>query len=65
VLICVKSTEYSQATTVVYTQEYPITVSMVGIGQISRLIARCLPIISWIPQCTHMDITQNLLKINK
>ena len=55
-LICVESTEYSQ--------EYPITVSMVGIGQMSRLIARCLPIISWIPQCTHMDITRNLLKIN-
>jgi len=37
VLNRVESTEYSQATTVVYTQEYPLTLLMVGIGQMSRL----------------------------
>ena len=48
VLTRVESTEYSWATTVVYTQEYPTTLPMVGIGQMSRLNARCLPIIqSW------------------
>jgi len=41
----VKRTEYSQATTVVYTQEYAITLLMVGTGLMSRLNARCLPII--------------------
>ena len=40
----VESTEYSRATTVVYTQEYPITLAMVGIGQMSRPNARCLHI---------------------
>ena len=40
----VESTEYSRATTVVYTQEYPITLAMVGIGQMSRLNARYLHI---------------------
>ena len=39
----VESTEYSWATTVV-THEYPITLPMDGIGQMSRLNARCLPI---------------------
>jgi len=39
-----KSTEYSRETTLVYTQEYPLTQSMFGIGQMSRLNARCLPI---------------------
>jgi len=37
VLNRVESTEFSRPTTGVYTQEYPITVSMVGIGQMSRL----------------------------
>jgi len=32
VLNRVESTDYSRATTGVYTKEYPITVSMVGIG---------------------------------
>ena len=40
----VKSTEYSRATTVVYTQEYPITRSMIQICQMLRLNAPCLPI---------------------
>jgi len=43
VLNRVESTEYSRATTVVYTHEYPITLPMVGTGQMSRLNARCLP----------------------
>ena len=30
----VEITEYSRATTIVYTQEYPITLPMVGMGQI-------------------------------
>mgnify|MGYP000007603483 CR=1 FL=1 len=40
----VKSTEYSRETTVVYTYEYSVTLPMVGISQMPRLIARCLPI---------------------
>ena len=42
----VERPEYSQATTttVVYTQEYLITLTMVGTGQMSRLNARWLPI---------------------
>jgi len=46
-----ESTEYSQETTLVYTQEYPITLPMVGIGQRSRLNARCLPIEHYRVQC--------------
>ena len=42
----VKSTEYSRETSLVYTQEYPITLSMFGIGQMPRLNARCLPIVN-------------------
>jgi len=42
VLNRVERTEYSQATTIVYTHEYPITLPMVGKGQVSRLCARCL-----------------------
>ena len=41
----VESTDYSRATTVVHTHEYPITLHMVGIGQMSRPNARCLPIV--------------------
>ena len=33
-------------TTVVYTEEYPITLPMVGTGQMSRLNALCLPTVS-------------------
>jgi len=44
VLNRVESTDYSRATTVVYTQEYPTLLPKVEIGQMSRLIARCLPI---------------------
>ena len=40
----VESTEYSRATTIVHTQENPITLLLVGIGQCSRRNARCLPI---------------------
>ena len=40
----VESTEYSQVTTLVHTQEYPITLPVVGIGQLTRLNARCLSI---------------------
>ena len=36
------NTEYSRVTTIAYRHEYPITVSMVGICQMSRLNARCL-----------------------
>ena len=39
----VERTKYARAT-VVYTQEYPITLLIVGLGQMSRLNARCLPI---------------------
>jgi len=41
----VESTDYSRATTVVHTHAYPITLHMVGIGQMSRSNARCLPIV--------------------
>ena len=40
----IESTELSRATTVVYTQEYPIILPVVGIGQMSRLNARGLPL---------------------
>ena len=40
----VQGTDISRASTGVYIQEYPITLHMVGIGQRSRLNARCLPI---------------------
>jgi len=43
VLNRVESTDYSRAPTVVYTQKYPIKLTMVGIGQMSRFKARCLP----------------------
>ena len=39
----VEGTEYSRVNTVVYTQKYPITVPMVGIGRMAKLNARCLP----------------------
>jgi len=59
VLNRVESTEYSQVNTVVYTQEFPITVPMVGIGRMSRLNARCLPLVHAIysrvsGQCSHV-----------
>jgi len=44
VLNRVESIGYSRATTVVYTHEYPIILSLVGIGQMSKLNARCLPV---------------------
>jgi len=44
VLKRVERTEYSRETTVVYTQEYPITLSMVRICQMSRVNDRSLPI---------------------
>jgi len=44
VLNRVESTDYTRTKTVVYTQEYPITRPMVGIGPMSMLNARCLPI---------------------
>jgi len=44
VLKRVESTEYSRPNTVVFKQEYPITLTLDGLGQISRLNARCLPI---------------------
>jgi len=44
VLTPVESTEYSQETTLVHTQEYPISLPMFEIGQVSRLKARCSPI---------------------
>ena len=40
-----ESTEYLQATIDVYTQEYPITLPVVGIGQMSWLNAHCSPIL--------------------
>ena len=39
----VESTDYSRATTVVYKQEFTITLTVVGIVLMSRLNARCLP----------------------
>jgi len=44
VLKRVESTKFSRATTVVYTQEYPITLPEIGTGQMSMLNARCLHI---------------------
>ena len=44
-LTCIERIEYSKATTVVYTQQYPLTLPMVGIGQMSRHNAPCLPIL--------------------
>ena len=44
VLSRVEGTDYSRATTVVHKHEYPLTLSLVGIGQMSRLNDRCLPI---------------------
>ena len=41
----VESITCSRATTLVYTHEYPITLAKVGISQMSRLNARCLPIL--------------------
>ena len=38
----VESTEYSQATTLVHTQEYPITLPVVEVGQLTRLNTRYL-----------------------
>ena len=43
----VESTAYSRATTVVHTHEYPITLPMVGTGQMSKLNVRCLPIVAY------------------
>ena len=42
----VKRTKLTRATTVDYTQEYPITLTMDGIDQMSRLNARCLPLVN-------------------
>jgi len=44
VLNRVESTAFLRETTVVYTNEYPFTLPMVGIGQLARLNASCLPI---------------------
>jgi len=41
-------------TTVVYTQEYPIALSMVGIGQLSKLTAGCLPISHVLEHMQHL-----------
>ena len=41
----VESTAFLRETTVVYTNEYPFTLPMVGIGQLSTLNAGCLSII--------------------
>jgi len=68
VLNQVESTEYSRATTVVYTQEYPITVHTVGIGQMSRLNARCLPInlcFLSIRETTHPLYTHMTFKVSE
>jgi len=40
-----ESKEFLPATTVVYAQEYPIKLHVVGIGKMSRLNARCVPIV--------------------
>ena len=40
----VENTKFSRATTVVYTQDYTITLLMVGISQMSRFNGLCLPI---------------------
>ena len=41
----VESTEYSRATTVVYTHAYPIPLPLVGIDKLARLNARCFSIV--------------------
>ena len=46
VLNRVERTGYSRATTIVYTHEYPLTLAKVETGQMSRLNARCLPIVA-------------------
>ena len=53
VLNRVHTTAFSRETTIVYKQEYPISLLMVGIGQMSRLNACCLPII----QCAAVSGT--------
>ena len=42
-----KSTEYSRETTIVYTYEYPIALTMDVTGQMSRPSVRCLPIVQF------------------
>ena len=44
VLNRVERTEYSQASNFVYTRAYPLTLTMFGTGQMSRLNALCLDI---------------------
>ena len=52
----VVSPEIPRATTVVHTQEYPITLLMVGSGQLSRLNAGCLPIGSCLGQYVFKSV---------
>jgi len=53
VLNRVESTEYSWETTVVYTQEYPITLPIIGIGQTPKSFgAWRLPIVWWVKYFT-------------
>ena len=44
----VESTKYSRAIIAVHTQGNPITLPVVGIGEISRLNARCLSIVNYL-----------------
>ena len=39
----IRSNDYPRATTIVFKQEYSITLTMGGLGQMSRRDARCLP----------------------
>ena len=59
----IESTEVLRAiSTVVYTHEYPITLHMVGIGQMSRPNARCLPKL-FVLRVLLMDLLKRLVSI--
>jgi len=43
-------------TSIVYTQQYPITLPMVGTGQMSRLNTRCSPIDTMVKYLQELDL---------
>jgi len=60
----VESTELTRAITVVYTQDYPITLSMDGIDQMSRLaVYLCISIPLWTLDISFVYCKQTLIKI--
>jgi len=48
VLTRIESTDYPRVTTIVFKQEYPITLTVGGLGQMSRRDVRCLPIMIYV-----------------